>query len=377
MTVLLATMVLVASAISLAVASLIVAPAPTRRLWLVGILVEGYSLAMAGAAAVLIAVAVVTIEMGSVVLGGLATGLAAMALALALLPVVNGLRTARAHGARLSLGAYFTRPTWTGTGSTETFVFAEPPDLPGGLALDVWRPTRSQVEPRAAVLLVHGGGWTSGGRGGVRRWNEWLADQGYVVFDVDYRLAPPSRWEDAATDVADAIAWVRANAGRFGVDPRRVGLIGWSAGGHLALLTAYRSAGTEHRVAAVAAFYPITDLRTAAHGCRPGWALQDAVAQVDAFLGGPVADHDAAARVASPLAHVDGAVPPTLLVHGLSDQLVSVDHSDALAAALQRVGAEHELVRLSAANHAFDLAWGAWSTQVSRLALGRFLVHHL
>ena len=227
------------------------------------------------------------------------------------------------------------------------------------------------------MLLVHGGGWVSGGRGGVARWNEWLAGQGHVVFDVDYRLAPPPRWEDAADDVAAAIAWVRAHAARFGVDQRRIGLIGWSAGGHLALLTAYRAAGTEQVVSAVAAFYPITGLLTAVEGCRPRWAEEAANSQVEAFVGGPVAELPDVARIASPLDHVDVAVPPTFLVHGTGDQLVSVAHSDALAAALCDVGADHELLRLPGANHAFDLAWGAWSTQVTRVALGRFLDRHL
>jgi acetyl esterase/lipase len=374
MTLLLAAALLAASVVGLAAALLIVRPAPTNRLWLVGVLVAGYSLLVAGAAAVLIAIGAVTIAMGAVVLGGLAVCLAVAMFALALVPVVEGMRAARAHDVHLSPRAYWARPAWTGKGATETFVFSEPPDVPGGLALDVSRPADSG---RAAVLLVHGGGWVSGGRGGVARWNEWLAARGYVVFDVDYRLAPPPRWQDAADDVAAAIAWVRANAARFGVDPRRVGLIGWSAGGHLALLTAYRAAGTDQSVTAVAAFYPITDLRTAAEGCRPRWAEEAALSQVDAFVGGPLTDHPDVGRIASPLDHVDDAVPPTFLVHGTSDQLVSVGHSDALAAALHDVGADHELLRLPGANHAFDLAWGAWSTQVARVALGRFLDRHL
>lgn len=369
MTALLAAAVLVASGGALAVASLMVAPAPTGRLWLLAVLVAGYSLVVAVGAVVLIVLSAVAIAMGAVVLAGLAACLAAVTFAIALVPVAEGIRAARAQGVHLSARTYWSRPTWTRKGSPETFVFSEPPDTPEGLALDVWRP---RSEGRAAVVLVHGGGWVSGGRGGVARWNEWLAEQGYVVFDIDYRLAPPPRWADAADDVVAAIEWVREQASRFGVDPRRVGVIGWSAGGHLALLAAYRA-----HVAAVAAFFPITDLRTAAQGCRPRWAEDAARAQVDAFLGGPVAERADAARIASPLEHIDGAVPPTLLVHGTSDQLVSVRHSEALGAALSDAGADHELVRLPGANHAFDLAWGAWSTQVARVALGRFLDRHL
>jgi acetyl esterase/lipase len=372
---------LVASAVVLVATLLIVRPAPASKLWLFGVLIDGYSLFVAGAAALCVVFAGVIIGMGVVVLGGLAASLGAVAFAVALVPGARGRRVARTHDVPLSWRGYFAGPTWIGTGSTETVVFAHPFDVPDGLALDVWRPadaTRKPTSPAsAAVVLVHGGGWVSGGRGGVARWNEWLADSGYVVFDVDYRLAPPPRWEDAAHDVADAVAWVRAHADRFAVDPHRVALIGWSAGGHLALLTAYRTVDAKHRAQAVAAFYPITDLRTAVHGTRPRWAGQQAGTQLHAFLGGPVADHADAARVASPITHIDSGVPPTFLAHGTNDQLVHVGQSDVLAAALRQVGADHELVRLPGANHAFDLAWGAWSTQIARLALGRFLDLHL
>ena len=381
MTTLLAGAVVLASAVGLAATLLIVWPAPTSKLWWFGILAEGYSLVLAGAAIVGIAIATITIGLGADILGWLAVSSATAALALALVPLAAGRRVARSHGVGLSLRAYCAAPTWIAKGSTETMTFSKPPDVPDGLAVDVWRPAGAEPEPgspgRAAVVLVHGGGWVSGGKGGVARWNEWLADQGFVVFDIDYRLAPPPRWQDATSDVDDAVAWVRAHAARFGVDPSRVGLVGWSAGGHLALLTAYRARGAAHSVAVVAALYPITDLRTAVCGVRPGWAIRAAESNLNAFFGGPVADHADPARVASPIAHVDGAVPPTFLAHGTSDQLVHVAQSDALAAALRQVGADHQLLRLPGANHAFDLVWGAWSTQVTRVTLGRFLERHL
>jgi acetyl esterase/lipase len=377
----LAAAVLVANTAGLAATLLIVGPAPTSKLWLFGILAEGYSLVVGGAAIAGIALAGITVGMGAVVLGWLAISAATAALVVALVPVAAGRRVARNHDVALSLRAYWAAPTWIATRSAETMVFSTPLDVPDGLAVDVWRPagggSGSASLVRAAVVLVHGGGWVSGARGGVARWNEWLADQGYVVFDVDYRLAPPPRWQDAAGDVDGAVAWVRANAVRFGIDPGRVGLVGWSAGGHLALLTAYRARRAAHRVAAVAALYPVTDLSTAARGVGPGWAITAAESEVAAFLGGPIADHADAARVASPMTHVDGAVPPTFLAHGTSDQLVHIAHSDALAAALRKVGADHRLVRLPGANPAFALAWGAWSTQVARAVLGRFLERHL
>src|SRR5262245_51079489 len=120
MTLLLAVAVLAATGISLAGAALIVTPAPTRRLWVVGILLEGYSLAVAGAAIVLVALAAVSIAMGAVGLGGVALGLAAVTVALALVPLGDGLRAGRVHGAQPSLRGYFARPVWMATASTES-----------------------------------------------------------------------------------------------------------------------------------------------------------------------------------------------------------------------------------------------------------------
>jgi acetyl esterase len=115
------------------------------------------------------------------------------------------------------------------------------------------------------VVTVHGGGGVQGGRSEDTLWSEWLAEQGYVVFSIDYRLGLPLRWQDATGDVKCAVGWVKENADRYGVDPDRIALMGRSFGGHVALLAAYtegdrrlpRSCDVpDSGVAAVAAFYP-------------------------------------------------------------------------------------------------------------------------
>ncbi|WP_323100328.1 alpha/beta hydrolase [Intrasporangium sp. YIM S08009] len=102
---------------------------------------------------------------------------------------------------------------------------------------------------RAAVIVVHGGWWHNADRAaGTRAAQKWL-DSGFVVFNIDYRVAadhaafagsgregtavPGARWPAQRTDVALAYDWFKANAAQFNVDPRRVALYGFSAGGHL------------------------------------------------------------------------------------------------------------------------------------------------
>lgn len=105
-------------------------------------------------------------------------------------------------------------------------------------ALDAyWRPSRT---PRAGLVLVHGGTWDNGGRGGG--WASaarWYADRGLAVFSVDHRYNTDAAWPGPRDDVLSAIAWIKANASRFGVAPDRLVVMGAQAGGHLAA-----SAGT-------------------------------------------------------------------------------------------------------------------------------------
>src|SRR5215207_90919 len=115
------------------------------------------------------------------------------------------------------------------------------------LLLDISRPPARET-PRAAVLLFHGGAWMVGtaGRESMAQPATALAEDGYVAFNVEYRLTgdPASEhlWPAQLDDAQRAVRWVRANADRYGVDPERVGAYGHSAGGHLASLLGVREA---------------------------------------------------------------------------------------------------------------------------------------
>jgi acetyl esterase/lipase len=231
------------------------------------------------------------------------------------------------------------------------------------------------------VIVVHGGGWRSGERSDFPSWDAWLADEGYVVFDIDYRLSPPPSWRDAPSDVACAVAWVKENAARYRVDPERVALMGRSAGGHLALLTAYEekrgatAPGCAARnvrdtgVAAVVAFYPPTDLsRLSSMGYLPG---------MDRFLGGSRGTVPERYRHLSPFSHVGPTDPPTFLAYGGADRIVPPGQSQLLGERLREASVPHRLVKLPWANHTFDFFWGGWSSQITRSTLEEFLEVHL
>ena len=286
--------------------------------------------------------------------------------ALSLLPVVQGWRTASQENVALSLSEYFSFPA---IGSPETVTYARPE---GELKLDVRRPpdqgNTAGPERRPAVVTVHGGGGVQGGRSEDTLWGEWLAEEDYVVFSIDYRLGLPHRWQDATGDVKCAVGWVEENAGRYGVDPDRIALMGHSAGGLFALLAAYTEGDPrlppscdvpDTGVEAVAAFYAPTDFTRLDETQGPWWRPNLGSSVRDSTGGAPdfVAEGDR--RLASPISHVDPGDPPTFLTHGGKDQWSPPDHSELVANRLEEEGVPHRLIELPLARHGFDAAWGS------------------
>ena len=106
------------------------------------------------------------------------------------------------------------------------------------LAGDLYLPAGAGSFP--ALVAVHGGGWQAGVRSAFQYWGPWLAERGYVLFAISYRLAKKGQktFPQAVHDVLAAVQCVRGNAGQFKVDPERIGLFGASAGAHLASLAA-------------------------------------------------------------------------------------------------------------------------------------------
>ncbi len=242
------------------------------------------------------------------------------------------------------------------------------------LLLDVYRPP-ARAAPRPAMVLVHGGGMWTGSRADMADPARQLARAGYVAFAVDYRLvdaaAARHRWPAQLDDVQLAVRWVRANAGRYGVDPQRVGAYGWSAGGQLAALLGARDtrdlalANTDYpsRVACVVDLAGDVDLTA--------YNLPPAMDEVVALLGGTPAEVPARYRDVSPLSWIDTRTVPFLVIHGLQDDVVPIAQSRLLVSALRTAAVEVEYTELSGAGHG-DLTWA----RVGSAAL-TFLGRHL
>src|SRR5438093_9784272 len=110
----------------------------------------------------------------------------------------------------------------------------------------VYRPKGEPVAPLAALVDVHGGAWSRGDRTTGAHHGRALAASGLLVVSLDFRQGSEAKHPAASADIAAGARYVRANAQRLGVDPRRIGIVGSSSGGQLALLAGVKPGAPEH-----------------------------------------------------------------------------------------------------------------------------------
>ncbi len=374
-------------AVALLSAVWIVVPAPHPSVWLFAVAASEWSLwlAMLALIAIIGALAARYFSSGGLIwFVSLVVGIAA--LAISLYPLLSVVSVAREKNVSLSLGRYFSAVTSSRTPieNFKTYTFARA----GGadLQLDVYAPTVENANNGASVVVVHGGSWSGGGRSDFPEWNRWLAANGYTIFDVDYRLAPPPNYLTATGDVKCAVRWVKNHAAEFNVNPERIALLGRSAGAHLALLAAYSADDKSfpatcadnqpnEAVRAVVSFYAPADLLWAFdHPANE--AVIDGKGTLAAFLGGsPHESNEMRDRYvsAAPLAHISLKTPPTFLIHGGQDQLVRDENMRFLDEKLNELKVPHETLLIRYAQHGFDYNFKGFGSQIVQPLLLDFL----
>ena len=253
----------------------------------------------------------------------------------------------------------------------ETVAFDGPEGSP--LEFDLYRPGAARpgfgAEGAPAVVIVHGGRWTEGDSKDFAALNPYLAARGYAVVSTNYRKAGRHPFPAALDDVEAAVGHVLRHGRHLGIDPRRVALLGRSAGGQLALLAAYRNT---YDVRGVASYYGPTDLRFGYYQATNPRVI-DNVRTLETYLRANPSDDPLVYDEASPVNLVSPQSPPTLLVHGALDEVVHPGHGDRLAARLQAADVPHLYLRLPWATHGFDHNLRGPSGMVSTYALECFL----
>jgi acetyl esterase/lipase len=235
------------------------------------------------------------------------------------------------------------------------------------LRLDLYRETGVNAA-RPLVVVVHGGGWANANPrvgAGFKDFPSvlgYLAQRGYTVASIEYRLSGEAPFPAQVEDLETALGFLRAGAARFGIDPARVGLWGLSAGAQVTALQAVRCRPPQcvqalvgwfgpYDLAAYIAENPLADsvrgyLRCPAEGCTA----------VDLAAG-------------SPARRVDGGEPPTLLVHGVDDVQVRASQSQRLAEAMRAGGQDVSIVLIPDVGHGLIGKDTATTRHALRLAL--------
>jgi acetyl esterase len=216
------------------------------------------------------------------------------------------------------------------------------------LALDAHIP--DGPGPFATAILVHGGGWVAGDKQEYINYIfKPLSDAGFAWFSINYRLAPKYKFPDDTDDVEKAVQFLRANARKYKVDPKRIALIGESAGGHLVSYVGARNR-PESSVAAVVSMYGIHDFISASTEWKP---IPTEILQL---FGIHAVNAETAPTLikASPVVYVKHDMPPFLLIHGSKDEDVPYDQSVEMCDKMKQVGAHCELITIEGAPHGMD-----------------------
>ena len=311
---------------------------------------------------------------------------------------------AGAHGRRVGVSG---APVGSATTTTTTTTVAAPTVAPGvqvrtaipyqvdgGVPelLDAYLPAPGGGPKPPAVVLVHGGGWSTGNRSVLGPEAAQLAAQGYAAFTIDYRLEDdpgPIPWTDPIDDLQAAIFYVSDHADEFGFDRSRIGLLGASAGGWLVAMVATLGTlddTTGHDpnaapgrapvpldvVVTWSGIFDLTTLQPEGTAPGPGCAGDPVCLTLGTplgfdFLTGCSLDQcPQTFAQASPITHVNAKTTPMYLFNSV-EELVPVAQPQAMAAALGQAGVAHDMVILPGNLHAQQYAPAAWTQTVGFL----------
>jgi len=214
--------------------------------------------------------------------------------------------------------------------------------------MDIHVPSGSSKD-RPAIMLIHGGAWRFGEKEQYSDASERYASAGYVAATINYRLVPTGTYPAAVQDSLCALSFLRANAALYGIDPARIAVAGYSAGGQLAALLGVGSQNPAHQpdcawgpTAKPAAVIPADGVYDFTDNTDRG-VIAD-------FLGGLPGEVPDKYINASPMFQVTPDASPFLLVHGRND-IVPIEGAEELAGLLRDAGVATRMLDLGGSGH--------------------------
>lgn len=268
-----------------------------------------------------------------------------------------------------------------GAAPDESRVYARPDGVP--LSLDIYRPAgRARGALSPVMVAVHGGGFFEGSRTFGAANLRWYADRGWTVISIDYRLADATHptWNVAVNDVRCALAWTAAHADELGVDINRLTLSGGSAGGSLSLAAAYAPDAARPdpacgphlpRVAAVVVKVPLIDPVDSWN--RPGELRDLQRSYLTRYLGGSPQQYPARYAAVDLRRLIAPGNPPTLILGGANDPLVSPEPARDFTRRATAAGNNVRLILFPYSGHDFNTTYGSITNQAMLQITAQFM----
>lgn len=217
--------------------------------------------------------------------------------------------------------------------------------------MDVYLPAGRSADSTKVLIMIHGGGWTTGDKADFKPFVDTMKARlpKYAIFNINYRLSanPNNIFPAQENDVKAAVEFIYSKASEYLISGKYV-LIGASAGGHLSMLQGYKYNSPVKAKAVVSFFGPadLTDMYNNPAGGNPLLSLVLANA-----VGKTPAQDPAIYFNSSPFNFISAASPPTILLHGGADPLVSSSQSVAAKNKLQNFGVINQYVYYPAGGH--------------------------
>ncbi len=236
------------------------------------------------------------------------------------------------------------------------------------LTLDFYASSSSKVSP--LVITIHGGSWQGGDSKQLPELNSYLALKGYNVAAINYRLAPAYKAPAPVEDTRDVISYLVAHARELNIDTNNIVLLGRSAGSQIALNAAYNFHNPN--IKGVVSYYGPADMV---------WGGQIKVSKLvlntdliyDNYFGGNYKQVPQKFVESSGFESADKSSPPTLIIHGTIDPLVSFHHAEHLQKKLNNLQVPNYYLQLPFATHGCDYSLKGPAGQVCTYAVERFI----